>query len=889
VSVVRKVFRLSFGERGVRRDVADEIALHLELRTQEFIQQGYDPAEARQAAIAAFGDVRAVERQCRRIRRRRVRARERLEFLHDLAQDVRFAVRSLRKSPGFTLAILVTLALGIGANTAIFSLINGVLIQPLPFDGGDRLVTLHQPAYGAGVEDAGFSPVELADYRSGVKSLDGLVEYHSMWFILLGLEDPQHVRTGVVSADFFDLFGVEPLHGRTFLPGEDQPGAEPVLILSYDYWRRAFGGDPNVIGRRLEMNDRIHTVVGVLPAIPQYPDANDVYMPVAACPFRGGEAWSTERQARGLAAFGRLRPGVPAERADREVADVAGRLHVDHVAAYEPRDGFGTSVVSLREELVEQARPRLLVLLGMAGFLLLIVCANVVNLTLARLIRRDREIAIRTALGARRRRLFQQLLTEGTVLALAGGALGLLLAVGGLDLLVAFVARFTPRAAEIRVDGAVLLFTLGVSLVTGLLLALLPALPARTSLVDDLKDGAGVVVIGRGRLRLRSVLVASQLAISFVLLIGTGLLIRSFVRLQQVDAGFDPERVLTGVVMLNWSKYWTVAESRKFALELEHRLRGEAGVVSAAVGSTIPLSDQQPNPLEIRVRGSDRPVVADPGVDYRPASPEYFRTLGIPLLRGRAFTDLDGPNSPPVVVVSRTLAERYFGTEKALGGQLCWGLCDVWYTIVGVVGDVKQRGLDREVSADLYVPYARSGFRGVRVLLRTRADPATMAERLRETVRDIDPEQPVTEVRTLSEVRDEALASSRLTMLLMTLFAAVALAITAAGIGGVIAYTVSQRTPELGLRMALGANRWNVVWLVTRQAMLLVAVGLALGVPAALVAVRFLAGLLFEIPPTDPLTFVAVTLLVVGVAAAACLLPTRRATAIDPMAALRTE
>ncbi len=889
MSAVRKVFRLSFGERGVRRDVADEISLHLELRTQEFIQHGYDPAEARERAITAFGDVRAVERECHHIRRRRIRARERLEFLHDLAQDVRFAIRSLRKSSGFTLAILVTLALGIGANTAIFSLINGVLIQPLPFEGGERLVTLHQPAYGAGVQDAGFSPIEVADYRSSASSLEGLVEHHSMWFILLGLDEPQHVRTGVVSADFFDLFGVAALHGRTFLPGEDQPGAEPVLVLSYEYWRRAFQGDPGVIGRRLEMNDRIHTVVGVLPAIPQYPDENDVYMPVAACPFRGAETWSTERQARGLAVFGRLRPGIPVERSDAEVAQVAGRLHVDHPADYEPRDGFSTAVMSLREALVQQARPRLLVLLGMAGFLLLIVCANVANLTLARLIRRDREIAIRTALGARRRRLFQQLLTEGTVLALAGGGLGLLLAVGGLDLLVAFVARFTPRAAEIRVDAAVLLFTLGVSLATGLLLGLLPALPSRTSLVDDLKDGAGVVVVGRGRLRLRSLLVVSQLAISFVLLIGTGLLIRSFVRLQRVDAGFDPERVLTGVVMLNWSKYWTAADTRKFGLELEDRLRGEPGVVTLAVGSTIPLGDNQPSPLAIRARGSDLPVAADPGVDYRPASPDYFRTLGIPLLRGRTFTDADDSNAPPVVVVSRTLAERYFGTEKAVGGQLCWAACDVWFTIVGVVGDVKQRGLDREVSADLYVPYARSGFRGVRVLLRTRAEPAALAGRLREAVRAIDPEQPVTEVRTLSEVRAEALASSRLTMLLMTLFAAVALAVTAAGIGGVIAYTVSQRTQELGLRMALGANPWNVVWLVTRQAMLLVVVGLTLGVPAALVAVRFLAGLLFQTPATDPLTFVAVTLLLVGVAAAACLLPTRRATTIDPMAALRTE
>lgn len=888
---MKRIFRLSIGKRGVRRDIDAEIRFHLEMRTEEFIAQGMNRREAQQAARAAFGDIEAVAVACRRIRTRHQRRMRTSELAADVARDCRFAIRSLRRSPGYTLAILLTLTLGIGANTAAFSLVNGVLIRPLPYKDGERLMHLRQPASGAGTDDAGFSPVEIADYRAHSRALEGIVEYHSMSFTLLGLGEPQRVQTGVVSAQFFDLFGVEPILGRTFVPSDDREGADPVLLLSSGFWQRAFDGDAGVIGRKLRMNDRVHTVVGVLPPVPQYPNENDVYMPVSSCPFRSGENWSANRDARGLDVFARLKMGKTLSAARLELSEIAGQLHDRYPASYSVTADFSTTAVALREELVRHARPRLLMLLGITGFLLLIVCANVANLTLARLMRREREMAIRAALGAGRGRLFRQLLAEGTLMAILGGGLALLLGHASLDLLVAFVARFTARAGEISIDRTVLLFTLGVSLFTGLVLGLLPTIPARASLADNLSDGAGPATASSRQARARSVLIAWQVAGSFVLLIGAGLLIRSFVRLQQVDPGFDIDNVLTVRLPLDWSNYRERERSGDFAARLVARAERLPSALSVAVANKYPLSGQGPWSLGFHIDGRPEADEAGrPSVDIRAVSPSYFSTLGVPLVRGRVFANQAPGTFPREAVINQALARRHFPEEEPLGQRVCLSAaCEDWMTIVGIVGDVKAYGLESAAAEEIYVPFASFGWRDFRLLIRTRDEPFTVAAQVESVVRELDPTIPVTEVRTISQARSESVAAPRLTMMLLGLFAIIALAVTATGIGGIIAYTVNSRQRELGIRMALGAESASVVRMVLKQALSLALAGLAIGVPAALVLSRSLNGLLFETPVYDPMTFAFVAALLVLVAVAASLVPAKRAVSIDPMLSLKTE
>jgi putative ABC transport system permease protein len=888
---MKRVFHLSIGKRGVRKDVDAELRFYLEMRAREFIADGMDPQEAHDAARAAFGDVKSVAQECRSIRTSHQRRTHAFEFLTGLRQDLRFALRSLRRNPGYALAILSTLALGIGANTAVFSLVNGVLIRPLPYADGGRLIHLRQPATGAGTTDAGFSPLEIADYRDETATLKGLVEYHSMSFTLLGLDEPQRVQTGVVSAEFFDLFGVEPILGRTFLPGEDQEGADPVLVLSYGFWQRAFAGDSAVIGRELEMNDRIHTVVGVLPQVPQYPNQNDVYMPVSSCPFRSGEAWSTTRSARALDVFARLAAGEGLSDARNDLAAVADRLHQRYPEDYVPAAGFVTTAVPLTEELVHNARPRLLVLLGITGFLFLIVCANVANLTLARLVRRQREMATRVALGAGRARLFRQLLAEGMLLAILGGAVALLLAYSGLDLLVPFVARFTTRAAEIGIDRTVLLFTLGASLLTGLLLGLLPAIPSRASVTVGLASGSGAATAAARQLRARSVLIAAQVSVSFVVLIGAGLLMRSFIKLQQVDPGFDTENVLAVRLPLDWSNYRERERSGAFASRLLQAADTMPGALSVAVANRYPFSGHEPLLGGVQVEGRPRLAVsARPQVDFQAVSPGYFDTMGIPLVSGRVFAEQPPGTSAREAVINEAMATHYFPDEDPVGQRFCWwDECDTWVTIVGVVGDARTYGLDSEVAAEAYVPFAALGWRDFRLVVRTRSEPLAMAENVESLVRELDPRIPVTDVETLSQARNESVAGPRLTMLLMGLFAIVALVVTATGIAGIIAYTVSARRRELGIRMAMGAAAGTVVRMVMKQALALVLTGLAFGVPAALVLSRSLNSFLFQTTAHDPVTFAAVAALLILVAAGASVVPATRAVGVDPMLTLKSE
>jgi len=862
------------------REMEQELRFHIEMETEKNVRRGMTPEQARTEALRVFGGVEKVKEQCREAHGAR--------RWEQLFQDLRYGARMLIKQPGYSAVVVLILALGIGANTAIFSVVNGVLLRPLPYPREDRLVVLRQSAALTGQEDVGVSPVEMADYRARSRALADLVEHHNMSFTLLDRGEPHRVRTGVVSWSFFDVLGVKPILGRTFQPEDEKPGAEPVLIFSYEYWQSQ-GADPKVVGRAMEMNDKTHTVIGVLPPVPRYPTEDEVYMPTTACPSRSGEHARTMRGARMLTAFGRMRSGIPLEQARADLAAVFGQLRTEHPEDYPTAAGFQAALLPLREELVREARPKLLILLGTVGLVLLIVCANVANLALARLLHRQRELALRTALGAGRGRIARQLLTESALLALAGGAAGLLLALPALRLLTAFAARFTPRAHEIGIDGTVLLFTVGVALLTGLLAGVAPAFTRQDPTVM-LKEGGDRGTSGGKSLRTRNLLIVFQLAASFMLLIGAGLTLRSFWELEQVDPGFRPERVTTAAVHLDWNRYDT--EPRRWAVldDLMKRVKAHPGVISVALGSAYPLDgESDPWTIELLVEGrAPRPGEAAAPVDMRIASTDYFSTLGIPVLQGRVFTEADHAKALPVAVVNRALARRFWSDRNPIGQRISFDDGESWRTIVGVVGDVKQYGLDSKAADEIYRPFAQYAIGAGNLLVRSDLPPATIEKLVRDSMRAIDPEQPVDGVRTLEEARAESLAPSRLTTTLLGVFAVLALVITAAGIAGILAFSVSQRTHEIGIRMALGAVPGDVRFMILRQAARLVIPGLALGLMGALVLTRVLTGLLFGVEPTDPATFVAVSLLLLGVAAVACFVPARRATEIHPMVALRS-
>jgi predicted permease len=805
-------------------------------------------------------------------------------FIHDL----RYGIRMLRRNPGFTLVALLALALGIGANTALFSVVYGVLLKPLPYAQGKELVVLHQEFPKANVMNVGFSVKELNDYREQAKSLAQIEEYHQMAFILLDGQEPDEVRTGVVSAHFFDLLGIKPYLGRFFTAADDVPGADAVLVLSYTYWQTRYGSDPSIIGRHFRMNDKVHTVIGVLPPVPQYPRENDVYMPTVACPFRSSPSTISNRSVHGFRAFGRLKPDSDLSSGNADLNVVAARLQQANPGDYPASRGLAAAMDGLQDQLTKQVRPMLLVLLGTAGLVLLIACANVANLALARIMRREQEMAVRAALGASRVRLIRQLLTESTLLSLAGGALGLLLASACLELLVRFVGRFTTRAAEVRISTEVLLFTLGISVLTGLIFGSIPALSQRLNLVNSLKEGSANATVKASGLRLRNVLVAGQVALSFVLLIAAGLMVRSFIKLQQVNGGYSPENVLTANIPLNFSKYDNKATIAFFD-NVMRKLEGTPGILAVGVNNGAPLAPGMPMSTTFIIEGrrmSERDAL--PSTDVSFVSPDSLQLMAVPLISGRFFTAHDNADSPEVVIISRSFARHYFPNEDPIGKRVSADNGKSWIKIVGVVGDVKYYGLDKEAIDTAYVAFAQSPMGGT-LLVKTAGNPMNYAQQVREAVYSVDPEQPVNGIKTLGELRGDALVQSRLTALLLALFAGLALAIAATGLSGVTALMVSQRTREIGIRMALGAQSNEVLRMILKQGMSVIVLGLAVGIVCALAFSRVMRALLFETTVNDPLTFAGVALMFLAVGLAASYLPARRVTKVDPLIALRSE
>jgi putative ABC transport system permease protein len=861
-----------------------ELQFHIDLEAARYVGQGMSPDQARTTALRAFGGVERVREECRDARK--------TSWAETVARNARYAVRLLRRQPGYAVAVIATLGLGIGANSAIFSVINGVLLRPLPYAESERLVLLRQSAQLAGQEQVPVSIRELYDYREQTSDFSGIVEFHQMSFDLIRRGEPDRVTTGVVSSNFFDVLGVKPVAGRNFVAADERHGAEAVLLLSHSYWKTRFGGDLKIVGQVFQMNDRPHTVIGVLPPVPLYPQECDVYMPTIACPFRarGEEQIASNRRAFGaLQVFGRLKSGATPEHAGLQVATVADRFRREHPESYKDQRGFSATTVGVLGELTRNARPMLLVLLGATALVLLLACANVASLTVARTLNRERELSLRTALGASRRQLIGQLLTESTLLGVAGGLVGLIVSRASLGALTTFVGRFTSHTSDIAIDGRVLVFTAVVSILTGVAFGALPALITRPAAVAALKHAGASSGASPRRRRLQHALVISQVAVSVVLLTAAGLLLTSFYRLQRVNAGYDPARVLSAEIYGNFTRYATAEASLRLYQPLIERLQQLPGVQSAAIGSLVPLGTAFGpffSPFEIEGRsaaGRERP-----SADAVIASNDYFRTLGIPIVGGREFRATDTRESTPVAIISQSMARYWDGADPA-GSRINFDT-ETWYTVVGVAGNVRQYGLNREAIAQVYVPLVQtpSSFAGS-LLVRTTDDPTALAVAVRDAVHSLDPDLPVENMKTLEDLRSGFLATPRLTAVLLMLFATLALIITLAGLTGVIATSVSQRTHEFGIRLALGETPGGVLSGVLRQGLLLVAIGLVAGIAASAFAARILTAYLFDTEPSDPSTLVAVAVAFVLAGTVACLGPARRATRVDPMLALRSE
>ena len=867
----------------VEQELTDEVEAYLEMLIETKLKEGLPPAEARRAALTEIGGVEQVKESVREVRMGRT--------LETIWQDLGYGARTLLKKPGFTLIAVLTLMLGIGANTAIFSVVNGVLLRPLPYDDPERLVMIwaEQPIWEAqlGVTDNAVTAADFVDWRAQNQVFEHMAAMYGHRPNLTGSGEPESVSALYATASLFPLLGANLGMGRAFLPEEDQAGADRVVVLSHLLWQERYGGDEKIIGQKVTLDNRPCTVVGVTAPGFQFPQRGELpsRFRVAAridlyLPFGFTQAEINDRRDDRLAVLARLKPGVSVEQASADLNAIAGRLSEQH-----PQTNTNRSVriTPLHQQAVGKTGIALLVLLGAVGFVLLIACANVANLLLARAAGRQKEMAIRSALGASRWRVVRQLLSESLLLALAGGAAGLLLAWRLVDLLLSIASDTLPRAQDIEIDTRVAGFTLVVSLLTGIVFGLLPAL--QTSKVDfatALKEG-GRGSTGQLRRRLRGFLVVSEVALAFVLLIGAGLLIRSFARLTEVDPGFDPR----GILMMNvWPQppKYTNAQANAFHQRTVERVRALPGVEAAAMVHPAPLSGESRN-VSFGIEGKPTPTDETFNAGLRIVSPDFFETFRIPLVNGRLLTESDDAKAPPVVVINESLARIYFNDEDPLGKRMI--LSGEASMIAGVVRDVKHSALDEEATAEFYLPMAQSGRRNMSLAVRASGDPLQMVGAVRGEVRAADKEIAVANLQIMERLVDKSVAPRRFNMLLLGVFALVGLVLAAVGLYGVISYTVTQRTRELGVRMAMGARRADVLRLVVGEGVKLTLIGAMLGLAGALALTRLMKSLLFGVSSTDPLTFIAIPALLFGVAFLACWIPAWQATKVDPMVALR--
>jgi putative ABC transport system permease protein len=877
MSLHRFLHRKRWDEERVR-----EMEAHLRCEIEDNVARGMSHEEARRRAYLKFGSPTRV--------REEIWQMNSVAWMENLLRDVRYAWRTLLRNPGYALVAILTLGLGIGANTAIFTVINGVLLRPLPYAQSSRIVHLDQMAAKLGPDPINLSVQEYEDYRGQSRSFSDIAEYHSMLFTLLGAKNPERVATGVVSANYFDVMGVKPELGRLLTPKDESLNAPAVLVLSHAFWIKEFGGDPKVVGRSFAMNDRVHTVVGVLPPLPEYPDANDVYMPTTSCPYRSSKDAREMREMRMITAYGRLKPGVTLRQAQSELTSIAARMSVAWPKYYPKEAGFTAQATSLEQELTHAARPTFLTLLGAAGLVLLLACANMANLALSRQMRRSREMAIRMATGASAWRLFRQLLTESLMVSLAGGLAGVGIAAAGVNLLTAYASRLTPLSDAIHLDGWVLLFAVGISLLTGVLFGAVPGYIACRIRLTSLTETGERMTGNEGAVRLRGVFVAVQVTFSFVLLMCAGLMMRSLYNLLSVDPGFKTANVLSMQLSLNWTKYSSMTAENNFFHELLNRVEALPGIEGASLSWAAPLSGAEPMSGGVLIDGEPRHTdKVPPQVDFEVTSPDYFRVLNVPVLSGRSFTDADALNAPLVTVANARMAQHFWPNQNPIGHRISSDDGKTWRTIVGVVGNVHQFELGKEPKDALYVPLDQHSLGNGHLLVRTRMDPMRMANQVASIVHGIDPQQPVTEIRTLDQLCNVQLSTPRVTAMLLGIFAGVALFITAVGVSGTLALSVARRSKEIGIRIALGATKENILSNVLRQGLMPVIAGLLLGATVSFFATRALTHMLFAVRPDDPMTFAGIAVLLFVVALVGCLVPGRRAVNVDPMKALRME
>jgi len=800
-------------------------------------------------------------------------------------QDLKYAVRMFLKQPAFTIIAILTLAIGIGANTTIFSVVNSILLRPLPYREPDRLAMVWMNNARINISEDWHSYPNYEAYRNNTSTFEDIAIFNNRSFNITGDNEPERVRGAIASSNLFPLLGVDAMLGRTFTPEEDENGKDMVAILSYGLWQRRFAADPDILGKTVSLNNANREIIGVMPASFRFPEKDtEMWIPVAPSPQA-----KTNRNSIWLQAIGRLKPAVTINQAQSDMSAISDRI----IEQYPNQEGYRANIVSYHEQIVGNVKPALLVLLGAVAFVLLIACTNVANLLLSRAAAREREVAIRTAVGASRARLVRQFLTESGLLAIIGGAIGVALAYWGLDLLVAIAPSDVPRLDQIRIDSRVLIFSLGMSILTGLVFGLVPALHAsKANLNESLKEGGRGTTTGIQGRRVRNSLVVTEVAIALVLLIGAGLMIRSFMHLQRVDIGFNPDNLLTARVQLSGNRYRDNQAAINFYKQLNERIEQFPGVTGAGAISTLFLS-KTPSSSNFSIEGRPQPPPTEQvEVPIDIVNQSFFKVMEIPLVRGRSFEERDGPDAPPVIIINETMARRFWPGEDAIGKRMKFASPDSddpWIEIIGIVGDVRRTGFDAEVRPETFLPHAQAPSRGLMMVIRADSDPSQLASSFRAAVREIDSDQPVFEVRTMDTRLGEMMAQRRLNMILFGIFAAVALLLASVGIYGIISHNVTERTHELGVRMALGASRGNVLKLILRQGMTLTAIGIGFGLAGAFGLTRVMSSLLYGVSATDPLTFVLIALMLGVVALAACLIPARRATKVDPISALRYE
>ncbi|HJU66423.1 MAG TPA: ABC transporter permease [Gemmatimonadaceae bacterium] len=881
-----------FTKSGVDDDLRAELQAHIEMETAEYIRRGMHPEEARRKAMLSSGGLTQAAEA--------VRDQRGLPWVESIAADLKYALRALRRSPAFTVVVVLTLALGIGANTAIFSVVRGVLLKPLPHRDGERLLYLRQSMDGPGGTDLNFSVPEVRDIRNGAPSLAGLAEYSSWTVIHQGKEGAERLNVGLVTGNYFEVMGLSPVLGRLTSPKDDGPGVPPVMVLTHDFWMKRFGGDSSIVGKQLRLENTSVTVIGVLQPAPFFPDRIDGLLNMVISDHHLSSFMVEGRTHRMTELVARLASDATLGQARAEVDAVYARMLREHADAYDPASHYRVAVIPFQEVLGERARLTLWLLMGAAAFVLVISVANVANLTLMRGVRREHELVVRAALGAGVARLRRLLLVENLLLAFMGAVLGIGIAVGGVRLLTMLAERYSPRASEIRLDGVVLGFTVALSAVVALLLSFLASVPREGGFGSRILAGGQRLSGSLRKARLQRALVVVQIAVSVVLLAGAGLLTRTMLQLSQVHTGLRTEEVLTMQVTLLTPAQLLSGPAADAAAKVKYQqIRDEIaalpGVVEVGLGSPLPLRSSGVG-FEVKAEGKTLAVgEAMPRGELRTAGPEFFRASGIPLIKGREFTATDRFGSGWVVIVNQTLADRLFPGEDPVGKRIAWTgdllrftpISTDWRTIVGVTANTQDGGLDAEPRPVVFMPFAQMLALGGGLAIRADSNVAGLIPAATRIIKRIAPEGPIEDVRTIAQIKDESVAPRRLNAALVSSFGALALIIAAVGIAGVLAFSVSARTNEIGIRMSLGAGPGRVQRMILSEGGVLLALGLVLGVAGAIFAVRMIQGLLFGVAPHDPTTFVVVALMMAAIGLAACWLPALRASRIDPAITMR--